>query len=45
MLYWDLDNMDPESLEAVEVYRGIATPIQYQMGLNSCGVVLLWTRR
>ncbi len=45
MPYWDLDNMDPESLEAVEVYRGIATPIQYWQGLASCGVVLLWTRR
>ena len=45
MLDWDLDSMNPEILEAVEVYRGIATPIQYQMGLTSCGVVLLWTRR
>ena len=40
---YDLDQIHPDQIEAVEVYHGVATPIQY-MG-NGCGVVLLWTRR
>jgi len=39
----DLDLIPPEQLAAVEVYIGIDTPVQY--GVNSCGVILLWTRR
>ena len=39
-----LDWIQPEGLEAVEVYRGLNTPIEYRF-FNSCGVVLLWTRR
>ena len=27
----------------VEVYRGLATPVEYGL-LSSCGVVLIWTR-
>lgn len=42
---FEVDNFNPISvaqLEAVEVYVGAATPIQYQ---HPCGVVLFWTRR
>jgi len=43
---WDLDSITPWSLEAVEIYRGISTPIQYWSGPSpGCGVILLWTRR
>jgi acetolactate synthase regulatory subunit len=38
----DLDQFPPTWIEAMEVYHGISTPIQY--GFNSCGVVLIWTR-
>lgn len=37
-----LDWIQPEGLEAVEVYRGLDTPIEYRF-FNPCGVVLLWT--
>ncbi len=40
---WDLDAITPWSLEGMEVYHGIGTPIQYSR--LGCGVVLLWTRR
>jgi len=40
----DLDNVDPESLEAVEIYRGLGIPVRYRFR-NGCGVILLWTRR
>ncbi len=40
----DLDQYPPEWISAMEVYHGIAgIPFEYGM-LNSCGVVLLWTR-
>ena len=40
-----LDEYRPEWIDAMEVYHGIAgTPIEYGGILNSCGVVLLWTR-
>ena len=42
MFGFALEFIDPGSLEAVEVYRGIDTPVQYRSG---CGVVLLWTKR
>ncbi len=42
---WDLDQIPPDWLEAVEVYSGANTPIRYSSGFNPCGVVLLWTRR
>ena len=42
--YANLDQYPPEWIDAMEVYHGIAgTPVEYGM-LNSCGVVLLWTR-
>ena len=40
-----VDNFDAipiAQLEGIEVYVGAATPVRYN---NSCGVVLLWTRR
>ena len=40
----DIERMSPDWLEAVEVYRGVGTPIEYA-GLGGCGVVLLWTKR
>ncbi|HSH74244.1 MAG TPA: carboxypeptidase regulatory-like domain-containing protein [Longimicrobiales bacterium] len=36
-----LDRFAPEELEAVEVYHGTNTPIEYG---NACGALLLWTR-
>ena len=40
----NLDQYPPEWIDAMEVYDGIAgTPVEYGM-LNSCDVVLLWTR-
>ena len=38
----DLDQFPPNWIEAMEVYHGIDTPTEY--GVNSCGVVLIWTR-
>ena len=38
---WDFDSIPPEYLEGMEVYQGLAVPIQYG---PACGVVLLWTR-
>lgn len=37
----ELDRLNPESIEAMEVYHGAGTPIEY----GDCGVVLIWTRR
>ena len=42
MLEWDFDSIPPEYLEAMEVYQGLGTPIQYATG-PGCGAVLLWT--
>ena len=41
----DFDWIAPQELEAVEVYSGLNVPIEYTSGANSCGVILLWTRR
>jgi hypothetical protein len=42
MAEFDLDMLDPRSVEAVEVYNGPSeTPIQYR---SQCGVVLIWLR-
>ena len=38
---WDFDSIPPEYLEAMEVYQGLGTPIQYG---PACGVVLFWSR-
>ena len=38
----DLDGLDPNSVEALEVYHGLSeTPIQY---MNHCGVILIWLK-
>jgi hypothetical protein len=39
-----LEDIPTHWLDAVEVYHGVGTPIQYQFN-NSCGVVLIWTSR
>jgi len=43
----DIDQILPTiDMMAVEVYRGIATPIQFLAGAGSgCGVVAIWTKR
>ena len=38
----DYDILPPLEIEGVEVYVGATTPLQYR---NSCGVILVWTRR
>ena len=39
---FNLDGLDPSTVEALEVYHGIVeTPIQYQ---NHCGVILVWLK-
>ena len=47
---WDLEFLRPDDLEAIEIYHGASTPIEYQHlvdpdGVYPCGVVLIWTRR
>jgi len=39
------DWIPPEWIEAVEVYHGFDTPIEYTSIFGDCGVVLIWTRR
>jgi hypothetical protein len=41
MEIWQFDEIPADHLEAVEVYQGLGTPIQYG---PACGVVLFWTR-
>ena len=42
----DLNQVPPEWLEAIEVYTGVTTPVEFQTAASeSCGVVLMWTRR
>ena len=40
----NINEIDPNQLEAVEVYTGLETPAQYSRG-DRCGVILVWTRR
>lgn len=41
-----IDEIRPEEIEAIEVYRGSgALPPQFRAGSSSCGVVAIWTRR
>jgi len=35
--------MSPLDVEAVEVYHGFELPVEF--GVNSCGGILIWTRR
>jgi hypothetical protein len=41
---FDIDQIMPEMVEAIEVYRGPQAPIQYRNSLNACGTILIWTR-
>ncbi|MDF1501546.1 TonB family protein [Roseisolibacter sp. H3M3-2] len=45
--YFDVDNLQPNSLEGIEVYSGVATvPVELRgpRGEEACGVIALWTR-
>jgi hypothetical protein len=42
---FDLDGFNPGSFDAVEIYRGLNTPVEYGGAFNTCGVILLWTKR
>ena len=35
--------LSPHDVEAVEVYHGFELPVEF--GVNSCGGILIWTRR
>jgi hypothetical protein len=37
-----LENIQPDRVAGMEIYRGAGAPIQYN---NPCGVILVWTRR
>jgi hypothetical protein len=43
-LVLDFNIINPDAIEAVEVYVGAATPPQFR-NENGCGVLLIWTRR
>jgi outer membrane receptor protein involved in Fe transport len=50
MTDWDLDQVSPDALEAIEVYTGADTPVEYGSPFDAnaqyhCGVVLFWTTR
>jgi hypothetical protein len=50
MMAWDVNQVRPEDVEGIEVYQGVAAPIEYQNlidpdGRRPCGVVLIWTTR
>ncbi|MCZ6756200.1 MAG: TonB-dependent receptor plug domain-containing protein, partial [Gemmatimonadetes bacterium] len=38
----DVSTFPPEAVEAMEVYVGISTPMEYD---NNCGALLIWSRR
>ena len=45
---YDLDTIDPESVEAMEVYSGPSeVPVQFQppMDVQACGAIVIWTRQ
>jgi TonB family protein len=45
--YFDVDNLQPNTLEGIEVYSGVSTvPVELRgpRGEESCGVIALWTR-
>lgn len=42
---FSIDQIPPEMIEAIEVYRGTAEiPVEYRRTGASCGVVLIWTK-
>ena len=45
---YDLDTIDPLSIEAMEIYSGPSeTPMQFKppMDVQACGVIVIWTRQ
>jgi len=44
---WNINEVQPGSLEAMEVYSGLNVPTQFQRrsSESGCGIVLLWTKR
>jgi TPR repeat protein len=44
---WNLNEIAPLMLEAMEVYQGLNVPTEYQRrsSASGCGIVLLWTKR
>lgn len=41
----NVDNISPEVVEGIEIYRGAATvPIEFNLGRAMCGVIVIWTR-
>ena len=41
----DLDEMTPDQIEGVEVYRGSSSiPPQFNTGTSMCGVIAIWSR-
>lgn len=43
--YFNVDDVRPEDVEGLEIYRGAATiPPAYNKGTALCGVVVIWTR-
>ena len=44
---FNVDDIPPNQLEAVEVFQGLDVPIQFrrQSSQTGCGVFLMWTRR
>ena len=45
---YDLDTIDPLSVEAIEVYSGPSeVPLQFKppMDVQACGVIVIWTRQ
>jgi hypothetical protein len=42
---FDLDNLDPENVEGLEVYKGASeVPPAFNRSAGLCGAVLIWTR-
>jgi len=45
---FDIDAIVPESVEAIEVYNGLAeAPVQFMppMDVKACGIIVIWSRR
>lgn len=40
----DFNLLSPEVIESIEVYVGASAPIEFR-NTDSCGAILLWTRR
>jgi hypothetical protein len=42
-LVLDFNLLSPDVIEAIEVYVGASTPVQFR-NETGCGVLLIWTR-